>query len=207
VSSAHADTLRTYAELLRSYLSIMWNSAEKNLHVWQVSFRCELCEWIRKEVERLRGVTLNAGKKAGALPDSFRNTLTTCETVVANHFRDDNANPSTAFQRAESSLKPNLNEVEDWLNLVELNSDDKPQDTISDTPKKSKKDPMPRNPKELKAVHRKILMERKNGTSKQDAIRDYVEENCSEAATELKIKRKVNALLRELNRYKDRFPT
>jgi hypothetical protein len=76
------------------------------------------------------------------------------------------------------------------------------EDTPADTPRK-KRTPRPKNAAELLRVHKRVKRGEKGGLTREEAVREFVEENYPDLKTDKVIRSKVATLIRYLNRYKE----
>jgi len=102
-----------------------------------------------------------------------------------------------------SGWGPWLRRVNHWGVEVEarLVSTSRLVDTKKDNAEKVKLS-YPRNLQELKAVMRKVCKDKQQSTTQEQSVREYVEENYTDLATEEQILKKRNNLIRYMNRYK-----
>jgi hypothetical protein len=135
-----------------------------------------------------------------ALPGLFRSHYPAMHQVIGRLAALQGCFPADLDRCHDVALK-------EWITLsagaARADTQTRPQATdASDTRGKNRKQFVPRNLDELKRLQRRVNRGVRQGETKAESVRDFVEETYPKLTTESATKAKVAALIRALNRHK-----
>jgi hypothetical protein len=189
VTTAEVEAIRAFAAALRAFVKLAADRSKVGRYVW-ANEAADDADALLGKLKNARGPALSAASKVHSDFAQIRSLLDRAVDSCKNHrYEETTVSPPMAHQRLDNHANGCLKEIDDLITAAvgrvgdPENTDEgnapRQADNQTDKQKKPKKPPMPRNLRELKTVHRRVVKAQKQGETREQAVREYVEETGS----------------------------